>query len=145
MKTIGEKIRDRRMDLGKTQDDLAAEVEVSRRTLSKYETDAVTPRGLNMRRLCKVLGVSEAYLTNPEIEDVTYGLEEAPYLDSVREAYGKKAATDLEGLLQGVQAAFAGGDVPQADKDKFFQAVTEAYFATKEDAHERFTPKKYRK
>lgn len=144
MKTIGEKIRDRRIDLGLTQDELAEKAELTRRTVSKYETDTVAPRALSLRQLCKALGVSEAYLTNPEIVDVTYGLDKAPYVDSVREAYGRKAADDLDDLLEGIRTAFAGGDLPQADKDKFFRAVTEAYFATKEEAHEKFTPKKYR-
>ena len=52
---------------------------------------------------------------------------------------------DMQNLLLQTQALFAGGDVPQADKDKFFQAVMEAYVATKEDARERFTNKRYKK
>ena len=92
-----------------------------------------------------MLGVSEVYLANEEIEDETYGLEEAPYIDSVRAAYGAKGANDMQNLLLQTQAMFAGGDVPQADKDKFFQAVMEAYVATKEDARERFTNKRYKK
>ena len=53
--------------------------------------------------------------------------------------------THMQNLLLQTQAMFAGGDVPQADKDKFFQAVMEAYVATKEDARERFTNKRYKK
>lgn len=40
---------------------------------------------------------------------------------------------------------FAGGDVPEEDKELFFQAVTEAYFANKKRASETFTRKDYKK
>ena len=145
MKTTGEKIRERRMHLGLTQTELANKIGVTLRTITKYEKQGVMPRGRNLRELAKVLGVSEVYLANEEIEDETYGLEEAPYIDSVRAAYGARGANDMQNLLLQTQAMFAGGDVPQADKDKFFQAVMEAYVATKEDARERFTNKRYKK
>ncbi len=145
MKSMGEKIRERRTDLGMTQNELATATDITARTISTYETDARVPRGINLKKLCRVLGVSQAYLTNPEIEDETYGLDEAAYLEAAHDRYGRSAERDLEELLQGVKAAFAGGKVPQEDKDKFYQAVTEAYFASKEDARERFTPKKYQK
>ena len=144
MKSIGEKIRDRRIEMELTQTELAEKVEVSLRTISKYEKDVVKPHALNLRKLCTVLGVSEAYLTNPDIEDVTYGLDEAPYVDGVRATYGRKAGMDMQQLLDGVQAMFAGGNTPQEDKDLFFQAVMQAYMETKQDAKQRFTPRKLR-
>lgn len=145
MKTTGEKIRDRRITLNMTQKDLADKVGTTVRTISSYEAAGSKPRGLNLRKLCSVLNVSEEYLLKDEIEDETYGLEEAPYIDSVRATYGAKGANDMQNLLMQTQAMFAGGDIPQADKDKFFQAVMEAYVATKEDASERFTNKRYKK
>ena len=57
------------------------------------------PRGVNLQRLAEVLGVSAAYLSNDEIVDPNYGLEEAPYIESARAAYGRKGATDVEQLL----------------------------------------------
>ena len=145
MKTTGEKIRDRRITLDMTQNELADQMGVTIRTISSYETAGVKPRGQNLRKLSRVLGVSEKYLLNDEIEDETYGLEEAPYIESVRSTYGKKGANDMERLLLETQALFAGGDIPQEDKDKFFQAVMASYVATKEDASERFTNKRYKK
>ena len=141
MKTTGEKIRERRTHLGLTQTELADKIGVTLRTITKYEKQGVMPRGRNLRELAKALGVSELYLSNDEIEDETYGLEEAPFIDS----YGTKGANDMQNLLMQTQAMFAGGDIPQADKDKFFQAVMAAYVATKEDASERFTNKRYKK
>ena len=145
MKTTGEKIRERRTHLGLTQTELADKIGVTLRTITKYEKQGVMPRGRNLRELAKALGVSALYLSNDEIEDETYGLEEAPFIDSVRATYGTKGANDMQNLLMQTQAMFAGGDIPQADKDKFFQAVMAAYVATKEDASERFTNKRYKK
>ena len=144
MKTTGEKIRDRRITLNMTQKDLADQVGTTVRTISSYEAAGSKPRGLNLRKLCTVLNVSEAYLLKDEIEDETYGLEEAPYIESARAIYGKKGATDVEQLLTQTRA-FAGGDVPEEDKELFFQAVTEAYFANKKRASETFTRKDYKK
>lgn len=145
MKTTGEKIKDRRITLNMTQKDLADHVGTTVRTISSYEAAGSKPRGLNLRKLCTVLNVSEAYLLNDEIEDETYGLEEAPYIESARATYGKKGAADVEQLLTQTRALFAGGDVPEEDKELFFQAVTEAYFANKQRASEKFTRKDYKK
>ncbi len=145
MKSIGEKIRTRRIEMQLTQTELAQKAGLTTRTVSKYETGAANPRGLNLHRLSEVLGLSESYLTDPEIEDPSYGLEEAPYVSEVRSVYGRKAGADMQQLLEGVQAMFAGGSTPQEDKDLFFQAVMQAYMETKKDAQERFTPKKYKK
>ena len=92
MKTIGEKIRECRARLDMTQAELSSKTGLTIRTVSKYETDAVTPRGTNLHKLATALGVSEAYLTNPNIEDPSYGLDEAPYLEIARQQYGKKGA-----------------------------------------------------
>jgi len=140
VKTIGEKISECRAALDLTQQQLADKTEVSQRTISKYETGAAEPSRRNLLKICQVLGVSESYLKNPEIEDPSYGVEEAPYIEAMRQKYGKKGAADMEGLLAGVQAMFAGGDVPQSDKDLFFQAVMQAYVETKQEAKEKFTP-----
>ena len=145
MKTTGEKIRDRRITLDMTQNALADKMGVTIRTISSYETAGAKPRGQNLRKLSAILGVSEVYLLNDEIEDETYGLEEAPYIESARAIYGKKGATDVEQLLTQTRAMFAGGDVPEEDKELFFQAVTEAYFANKKRASETFTRKDYKK
>ena len=145
MKTTGEKIRDRRITLDMTQNTLAEKMGVTIRTISSYETAGAKPRGQNLRKLSTILGVSEAYLLNDEIEDETYGLEEAPYVDFVRTTFGRHDGDAMQRLLEANQALFAGGDIPQEDKDKFFNAVMAAYVATKNDASERFGNKRIKK
>ena len=74
------------------------------------------PRGANLQKLAEVLGVSIAYLSNDEIVDPAYGLEESPYIESARAVYGKRGAADVEQLLTQTRALFAGGDVPEEDR-----------------------------
>ena len=100
MKTTGEKIREGRANLGITQTELAEKIGVTLRTISKYEKQGVMPRGANLQKLAEVLGVSIAYLSNDEIVDPAYGLEESPYIESVRAVYGKRGAADVEQLLR---------------------------------------------
>lgn len=145
MKTTGEKIKDRRLTLKLTQQELADRVGVTIRAISGYETGKMKPRGINLRELSHVLGVSEEYLLRDEIEDETYGLEEAPYVDLVRTTFGRHDGDAMQRLLEANQALFAGGDIPQEDKDKFFNAVMAAYVATKNDASERFGNKRFKK
>ena len=145
MKTTAEKIREGRIRLNLKQQELADKIGVSLRTITKYEKQGVMPRGLNLHKLAEVLGVSEVYLANNEIEDPSYGLEAAPYVESARETYGKKGADDINRLLVETQALFAGGEVPEEDKDLFFQAITEAYITNKKRASDLFTRKDFKK
>lgn len=145
MKTIAEKIRDQRLALDLTQQELADRAGITNRTISNYETGAAKPRGIQLRRLCEVLGITEEYLMNPEIEDPSHGLESAPYVEEVRKNYGQKwVLGSYKNFLEANQALFAGGEIPQEDKDLFFNAVMEAYVANKEKASEKFTPKSKR-
>lgn len=144
MKTTGEKIRDLRLGLGMKQSELSEKTGITIRSITNYETGASKPRGLQMHKLCEALNTTEDYLLNPEIDDPAYGLETAQYVDAVRAQYGKKGAMDIKQLLEANQAMFAGGDVPQEDKDLFFQAVMQAYLQCKQEAHDLFTPKKYK-
>ena len=145
MKSIGAKIKEQREINGLSQSEFASKTGLTVRTVSSYETNTSVPRTSNAKRICEVLGVSMAYLLNSEIEDPKYGLDEAPYVDKVRDRYGKVGAKDMEGLLNENAAFLAGGDIPQEDKDKFFQAIMAAYLATKEDASNRFNPHKSKK
>ena len=52
MKTTGEKIRDLRLNLGLTQAELAEMTGITVRSITNYETDAATPRRLQLLKLC---------------------------------------------------------------------------------------------
>ena len=90
---------------GFSQDELAEKIGVTLRTISKYEKQGVMPRGANLQKLAEVLGVSIAYLSNDEIVDPAYGLEESPYIERARAIYGKRGAADVEQLLTQTRAS----------------------------------------
>ena len=142
MKTIGEKIKDRRESLGITQPVLSERTGITVRSISKYETGITTPRGCNLKKLAAALDVSEAYLITPNADNPEFGKEEAPYVDAVRDTYGQKAGTDMQMLLSQTVAMFAGGEIPQADKDSFFKAVEQAYVLTKRVASKKYNSHK---
>ena len=144
MKSVGTKIREARERMSLVQREISELTGITVRAISNYETDTTRPRGKNLRKICEVLNITPAYLLDSEIEDPAYGKETNDYVESVRNQYGNQGAADVQDLLDGTLAMMAGGDVPQTDKDLFFQAVMEAYVQTRKDASERFTPKKFR-
>ncbi len=55
MKTIGDRIRTRRKELKKSQNELAIPIDVSRVTVSQWERDETQPSGNNLLKLAKEL------------------------------------------------------------------------------------------
>ena len=143
MSTIAEKIKDRRKALGMSQKDLGEMCGTTLRTINAIETGATNPRPSTLQRIAAALDVTVAYLTNPQTDDVNYGKEEEPFVEATRAAYGTRGAMDMQALLQANQAMLAGGDVPQEDKDAFFQAVMEAYMENRKKASLKFDPHKF--
>lgn len=78
-RTPGERIRQRRLEVPKyrrSQGALAADVGVTRTTVSAWETDKFTPEGGNLRRLAECLGVSGEWIvqgdpSRPAIREVS--------------------------------------------------------------------------
>lgn len=62
MKTIGERIKSKRKELGMTQAELAQKLNVTDRAVSKWEVDEGNPDLGIIPNLCKVLGITTDYL-----------------------------------------------------------------------------------
>lgn len=58
--------------------------------------------------------------------------------------YGSKDVREINDLIEEVSGLFAGGELPEEDKDNMMKAFTDIYFLSKEK-NRRFVPKKYRK
>ena len=58
-------------------------------------------------------------------------IEEEPFIQAARDAFGKKGAEEMTGLLKQNAALFAGGSLSEDQKDMFFEAVSRAYFMNK--------------
>lgn len=141
MTRFGEKVKDRRTQLKIDQDKLATLCGVSRRTIVSYETGGKYPREATLRKLAGALGVTERYLMNDDETDPSAGIDEEPFIQEARDAFGKKAAEEMATVLSRNEALFAGGTLSEDQKDMFYEAVTKAYFMSKKRAREKFGKK----
>ena len=118
--------------------ELAELVGVSQRSVYTYEMMDVKPRPAVIRKLADALQVSPLYLDDDEIDDPLYGIERKKYIEEAAARYGEKAAKEVNSIIERSSALFAGGEMPQEDKDKFFDALASAYYRCREEAKRRY-------
>lgn len=141
MTRFGEKIRDRRIELGLKQEQLADLVGVSRRTIVSYETTEAKPYTRTMRKLAEALGVTEQYLRDDDCDNPQAGIETEQYVQAARDEFGKKGADEMAAALAQNTALFAGGTLTEEQKDMYYEALSRAYFSNKRRAREKFGQK----
>ena len=138
MKAFADKVKEARISLGLSQTQLAQEVGVSPRSVQAYERGEKTPRAAMMAKLAKALKVSVKFLSDDACTDPLEEIEKDDYLEQARALYGAKGVRDMDELLKENAALFAGGELSQDQKDKFFQAIMTAYVTSKEEAKVKF-------
>ena len=141
MKSFAEKVFDARTELGFSQSQLGERVGVSLRSILAYEQGEKTPRPSTVLKLARVLNVSVKFLTDENCENPLEDIEKDGYIEEARERYGAKGARDLDTLIRENCALFAGGELSADEKEVFFEALTKAYIASKEEARIKFSPK----
>jgi len=120
--TFGEKVKNARKQKNISQDDLAAAMEVSRRTVTSWETDRALPRSRRVyEKLASFLEVNINYLLS---EDDAFVLE-------ATEKYGMRAGKNAQKLMAEVTGLFAGGEMAEEDMDAFMFVVQQAYLDAK--------------
>lgn len=142
MINLSQKIRMQRAFLDMSRDELAAKVGVTRRSIVAYEGGDRTPRPNTLIKLAEALNVSVRYLSDDECENPQEDIDRDLYIRSANEKYGTSGARDIDRLLKENMALFAGGDISLEEKDRFFEAVTKAYFVCREEARKRYGRKK---
>ena len=140
MKSFAEKVFDARTELGFSQSQLGERVGVSLRSILAYEKGEKTPRPSTVLKLARVLNVSVKFLTDENCENPLEDIEKDGYIEEARERYGAKGARDLDTLIRENCALFAGGELSADEKEVFFEALTKAYIASKEEARIKFSP-----
>ena len=138
MKTFSERVKDARLQLGLSQQQLGEATGVSLRTILSYEKGEKMPRQGALLKLAKALSVSSKFLIDDLCENPMEDIEKDSYIEDAREKYGSKGAKDVDKLLADNAALFAGGELSQEQKDEFFQAVMVAYVTCKEEAKKKF-------
>lgn len=134
MRPFAEKVRDAREKCGFSQTELAEKIGISKRSVIAYESGEKEPRHSTLMKLAKALGVSTKFLSDAECENPAEDIERDYYLDEAQSMYGAAGARDMDKLLEANAALFAGGDLSQEEKDRFFQSIMEAYVACKQEA-----------
>ena len=68
--TIADKIKKLRKDNNMTQEDLAEKLNVSRQTISKWETNVVIPDADNIVSICKLFNITTDELLDYKVESI---------------------------------------------------------------------------
>lgn len=142
--TFGEKLKKIRHEQNLSQVELAKLSGVTERSLYTYEQLGIIPRKSNVIKIANALNMSvESLLTDEEcVEDTP--TDEAAFVATAKEQYGYKGAKEAQDVLNRTRALLAGGDLDEDAKDVFFRALMEVYLESKAEAHDKFTPKKYK-
>ena len=127
-------LKEKRIESGLTQVELAQKAGVSARTIQNYEMGTRKPRNLEViQQIAEVLQTTPDYLLGSS----------GTYVVEAQEKGGAKAARDIEALVSEVTGLFAGGELSEESMDGAIKALNDAYWIAKEK-NRKYTPKKYR-
>lgn len=131
---FGQRLLEKRKEAKLSRSALSKLANISDRTILNYENGSRYPNSLDIvKRLADSLGTTSTYLLG----------EESSYIIDAKEKGGTKSARDIRSIVEEVTGLFAGGELPQEDKDALMRAFSEAYFLSKEE-NQKYTPKKYK-
>lgn len=121
---FSEKVKNMRKEKGLSQEALAEKINVSKRTVQNYETADMYPKNREIyKKLAEVFEVDINYLLT----------EDEQFVAEAAFRFGSAGAMDAKKLVSNISALFAGGSLPQEDKDAVMRAITDAYWTAKEN------------
>ena len=121
---LSEKIKNARIAKNMSQRELAQAIGVSDRTIQNYEMGARMPRNRGTyEALAKALSVNVETLLD----------ENASFILSATEQYGKRGAKQAMDMVNDIAAMWAGGEMEEDDMDAIMQAMQEAYWEAKKN------------
>ena len=129
-----ERLKDKRLEAGLTQAELAKKASVTTRTIQNYEMGTRRPSNMKVvGDLATALGTTVDYLmTNADV-----------FVVEAKEEGGSKAARDIDELVSEVTGLFAGGQLSEDALEGAMRALNDAYWMAKEK-NKKYAPKKYR-
>lgn len=118
-----DKLKEKRIEAGLTQAELAAKVGTTARTIQNYELGKSKPSNMEIAQLiADVLGTTTEYLLGSN----------GTYVVEAREKGGAKAARDIDELVSEVTGMFAGGKLSEDALEGAMKALNDAYWIAKE-------------
>lgn len=129
-----DRLREKRIDAGLTQVQLAEKAGVTARTIQNYELGNRKPSNMEViQKIADALDTTTEYLLGSS----------GTYVIEAHEKGGAKAARDIEQLVSEVTGLFAGGELSEESLEGAMKALNDAYWIAKEK-NRKYTPKKYR-
>ncbi|WP_313961388.1 helix-turn-helix transcriptional regulator [uncultured Parvimonas sp.] len=120
--SFGKKIKTLREEKKLTQKELAKLLGTTSKTVSNYEAKDLRPRKMEMyEKLASIFDVNVNYLLT----------DEEYFILNSADNFGYKGAKDAQSLVESMTGLFAGGELPEEDKDVLFEAISEAYWQSK--------------
>lgn len=119
---FGEKLRYLRRKKGLTQAELAEALDLSMKTISNYELKDVRPR--HMETFKEIADFFEVDVNELLTEGGSFAFK-------TKEKYGLQNTEEISQILESMTGLFAGGELPEEDKDALFEAIQEAYWESK--------------
>lgn len=133
--TFAEKVKNLRKASGLTQDAMARKLEITTRTLQKYEAGDCYPKTSSI-----LMNMAEKFNV-----DLSYFMDDKDeFIVEAGEQYGSKGQRQARLLVEQAGALFAGGELAEEDQEAFFKSIADIYFDSKRRA-KKYTPKKYLK
>ncbi|UYN55647.1 helix-turn-helix transcriptional regulator [Lacticaseibacillus rhamnosus] len=137
---LGDRLKKLRGD-GRTQEDVAKAVGVSRAAYSHFENNRNEPDNDTLKKLAQYYDVSIDYLLGKSDKPHYYSLTEKDYKDV--EAILNDAMNGVTGKT-GVNYFKNGGELTDEDRALLEASMRQTIILAKELAKKKFTPKKYR-
>jgi len=129
-----ERLKEYREKKGMTQVELSKASGISARMIQKYEADIARPRWEASEKLANALEVSVSDLLG----------QSGMLIADAHDKGGTKASREVKELVDELVGVFAGGNLPQEEREAYMAALTKAYFESSAE-NKKYTPKKYRK
>ena len=118
-----ERLKQKRVEAGMTQVQLAQSAGVTARTIQNYELGTRKPSNMEVvQKIADVLHTTTEYLLGSS----------GTYVVEAHEKGGAQSARDIEQLVSEVTGLFAGGELSEESLDGAMKALNDAYWIAKE-------------
>lgn len=118
-----ERLKQKRVEAGMTQVQLAQRAGVTARTIQNYELGTRKPSNMEVvQKIADVLHTTTEYLLGSS----------GTYVVEAHEKGGAQSAKDIEQLVSEVTGLFAGGELSEESLEGAMKALNDAYWIAKE-------------
>ena len=118
-----ERLKQKRVEAGMTQVQLAQSAGVTARTIQNYELGTRKPSNMEVvQKIADVLHITTEYLLGSS----------GTYVVEAHEKGGAQSARDIEQLVSEVTGLFAGGELSEESLEGAMKALNDAYWIAKE-------------